>query len=241
MAAIPTISMKTAGAKQKFFIIFLLLVGPGLVLIYLSKADHKFQLLPYFGEREIIYTPGESVPDTAYHQVPDFYLFDQDSTARSHNDFAGKIIVADFFFTTCPTICPIMTKQMTRLQWLLDDAAYKDVHFLSHTVNPAHDTPTVLKAYANEQGADLSKWTFLTGDQAQIFELGFEGYLLSTMEDEAAPGGFLHSSMFVLVDRKRHIRGFYDGTSTKEVDDLVIDIKMLLKEENMKESEKIRP
>ncbi len=240
MAAVPTISMKPTKPLKKFFIISLLLVGPGLVLIYLSKADHKFKVLPYYGERDLDYNSGSELPDTLYHQIPNFFLLDQDSTLRTQEDFAGNIIVADFFFTTCPTICPIMTKQMTRLQWLLDDPAYKDVHFLSHTVNPGHDTPTVLKAYANEQGADLSRWTFLTGEQESIFELGFEGYLLSTMEDEGAPGGFLHSSMLVLVDRNRHIRGFFDGTSTKEVDDLLIDIKMLLKEEKMKESEKVR-
>jgi protein SCO1/2 len=232
--------MKQTKPLKKFFIIFLLLVGPGLVLIYLSKADHKFQVLPYYGERDVVFKNGSATGDTIYHQVPGFYLFDQDSIPRTEEDFAGKIIVADFFFTTCPTICPIMTKQMTRLQWLLDDPAYQDVHFLSHTVNPKHDTPAVLKAYAYEQGADLKRWTFLTGEQESIFELGFEGYLLSTMEDEAAPGGFLHSSMFVLVDRNRHIRGFFDGTSTNEVDDLVIDIKMLLKEEKMTESEKVR-
>jgi protein SCO1/2 len=133
-----------------------------------------------------------------------------------------------------------MTKQMTRLQWLLEDEVYRQVHFLSHTVNPKHDTPEVLKAYALEQGADLERWTFLTGNQEIIFEHGFEGYLLNTQEDAGAPGGFLHSSMFVLVDKERRIRGFYDGTSTKEVDDLVTDIKMLMKEASMRESEKIR-
>ena len=158
----------------------------------------------------------------------------------SFSDYEGKIIVADFFFTTCPTICPIMTKQMTRLQWLLEDNSYDDVHFLSYTVNPEHDTAEVLKDYADEQGADLSSWTFITGDQEEIFELGFEGYLLSTQEDELAPGGFLHSSMFVLLDRDRHIRGFYDGTSTKEVDDLVTDIKMLKKQEVMRPSEIVK-
>lgn len=233
--------MKPSSERKKFIILLALLVGPGLALIYLSKADHKFQVLPIYGERELVFTAGNAVPDTLYHTVPDFSLLNQDSALVSFADLEGKIIVADFFFTTCPTICPIMTKQMTRLQWLLDDAAYDDIHFLSHTVNPKHDTPEVLKAYALEQGANLEKWTFLTGDQDAIFEQGFSGYLLSTQEDEAAPGGFLHSSMFVLLDKNRHIRGFYDGTSTKEVDDLVIDIKMLLKEETLSPSEVVMP
>ncbi len=232
--------MKPVTERKKFIVLLLLLLGPGVLLIFLSKADHKFQLLPYYGERELVFVAGQEVPDTLYHKVPDFSFTTQENEEVTFADFEGKIIVADFFFTTCPTICPIMTKQMTRLQWLLDDAVYEQVHFLSHTVNPKNDTPEVLKAYAEEQGADTRRWTFLTGDQEEIFEQGFEGYLLSTQEDEAAPGGFLHSSMFVLVDKERNIRGFYDGTSTKEVDDLVTDIKMLIKEASLSESEKVR-
>lgn len=232
--------MKQTSEVKKVSVLLLLLIVPGVVLIFLSKADHKFAILPYYGEKEVLYSAEAEIPDTLYHRVPDFSMTNQEGERVTFSDFEGKIIVADFFFTTCPTICPIMTKQMTRLQWMLEDESYNDVHFLSYTVNPEHDTPEVLKSYALEQGADLSKWTFLTGDQKAIFDLGFEGYLLSTQEDELAPGGFLHSSMFVLLDRDRHIRGFYDGTSTKEVDDLVTDIKMLKKQEVMRPSEIVR-
>jgi len=232
--------MNTGKFKNKYFILLLLLLGPGIVLIFLSKADHNFELLPIYGERDLEFKAGQDVPDTIYHTIPDFSFTNQEGQEVTYADFEDKITVADFFFTTCPTICPIMTKQMTRLQWLLEDEVYRQVHFLSHTVNPKHDTPEVLKAYALEQGADLERWTFLTGNQEIIFEHGFESYLLNTQEDAGAPGGFLHSSMFVLVDKERRIRGFYDGTSTKEVDDLVTDIKMLMKEASMRESEKIR-
>lgn len=220
--------------------LFALLLGPGLILIFLSKSDHSFKTLPYFGNKEVINAvAGTDVPDTLYHSVPDFSFTNQFGENTTMEDFEGDIMVVDFFFTTCPTICPIMTKQMARLQWMLEDAAYDDVSFLSHTVNPNNDTPEILLAYGQEEGADFEKWTFVTGDQEEIFEQGFQGYLLSTQEDSGAPGGFLHSSMFVLVDRDRHIRGFYDGTSSKEVDDLVTDIKMLKKEETLKESEKV--
>lgn len=220
--------------------LFALLLGPGLILIFLSKSDHSFKTLPYFGNKEVINAvAGADVPDTLYHAVPDFSFTNQFGENTTMEDFEGDIMVVDFFFTTCPTICPIMTKQMARLQWMLEDAAYDDVSFLSHTVNPNNDTPEILLAYGQEEGADFEKWTFVTGDQEEIFEQGFQGYLLSTQEDSGAPGGFLHSSMFVLVDRDRHIRGFYDGTSSKEVDDLVTDIKMLKKEETLKESEKV--
>jgi len=221
-------------------LLFALLLGPGLILIFLSKSDHSFKTLPYFGNKEVINAvAGADVPDTLYHAVPDFSFTNQFGENTTMEDFEGDIMVVDFFFTTCPTICPIMTKQMARLQWMLEDAAYDDVSFLSHTVNPNNDTPEILLAYGQEEGADFEKWTFVTGDQEEIFEQGFQGYLLSTQEDSGAPGGFLHSSMFVLVDRDRHIRGFYDGTSSKEVDDLVTDIKMLKKEETLKESEKV--
>jgi protein SCO1/2 len=221
-------------------LLFALLLGPGLILIFLSKSDHSFKTLPYFGNKEVINAvAGTDIPDTLYHSVPDFSFTNQFGENTTMEDFEGDIMVVDFFFTTCPTICPIMTKQMARLQWMLEDAAYDDVSFLSHTVNPNNDTPEILLAYGQEEGADFEKWTFVTGDQEEIFEQGFQGYLLSTQEDSGAPGGFLHSSMFVLVDRDRHIRGFYDGTSSKEVDDLVTDIKMLKKEETLKESEKV--
>jgi len=232
--------MKGSSERRKYLVLFILLLGPGIILIFLSKADHGFKTLPYYGPKEPVFTAGEEAVDTIYHRVPDFTFTNQFGEEVTWDDFEDKILVVDFFFTTCPTICPIMTKQMTRLQWMLEDPAYDDVHFLSHTVNPKTDTPEVLREYGEEQGADFSNWTFVTGKQAEIFEQGFTGYLLSTQEDEAAPGGFLHSSMFVLVDRDRHIRGFYDGTSSKEVDDLVTDIKMLKKEETLKESEKVR-
>jgi protein SCO1/2 len=231
--------MNRKSEVKKILLLLLLLVVPGLLLIFLSKAEHNFEILPYLGEREVVNLADGSA-DTLYHKVPDFELINQEGEQVSFADFEGKIIVADFFFTTCPTICPIMTKQMTRLQWMLNDPAYDDVHFLSYSVNPRHDTPEVLKAYALDQGADLSSWTFMTGEQEVIFKLGFEGYMLSTQEDELAPGGFLHSSLLVLLDRQRHIRGYYDGTSTKEVDDLVTDIKMLKKQEVMKPSEMVR-
>jgi protein SCO1/2 len=232
--------MNKSSESRKYLLLFALLLGPGLILIFLSKSDHSFKTLPYFGNKEAIFTvAGPDVPDTIYHTVPDFSFTNQFGENTTMEDFEGDIMVVDFFFTTCPTICPIMTKQMARLQWMLEDAAYDDVSFLSHTVNPNNDTPEILLAYGEEEGADFEKWTFVTGDQEEIFEQGFQGYLLSTQEDSGAPGGFLHSSMFVLVDRDRHIRGFYDGTSSKEVDDLVTDIKMLKKEETLKESEKV--
>ena len=215
---------------RKFFILITLLVVPGLVLILLSKAEHKFQYLPYYGPKTVLPIAGTEEADTLYHSVPDFSLIDQDGRSISWETFEGDIVVGSFFFTSCPTICPIMTKQMVRLQWMLEGHAFGKVKFLSHTVDPLTDTPERLKRYGEENGADFDRWTFATGDKSEIYTLGMEGYLLSTQEDDAAPGGYLHSGHFVLVDPDRRIRGFYDGTSAKEVDDLADDIRMLMKE-----------
>ena len=133
-----------------------------------------------------------------------------------------------------------MTKQMSRLQWMLEDPAYEDVAFLSHTVDPDNDTPQVLLTYGEEEGADFSRWTFVTGDFEEIQNQSAEGYLLSPEGYSAQPEAIWHSSMFILLDKNRRIRGYYDGTSSKEVDDLVSDIKMLKKEETLKETEKVR-
>ena len=141
--------MRPVSDRKKFFLLLLLLIGPGLILIYLSKGENAFQILPYYGEK-IPLAEG----DTLYHEVPDFEFINQNNELVSMESFEGDILVVDFFFTTCPTICPIMTKQMTRLQWLLDDPAYDDVHLLSHTVNPENDTPEVLLKYGESQGAD---------------------------------------------------------------------------------------
>lgn len=227
--------MKPSASKKRQYILLLaLFISPGLILLLLSKADHHFATLPFYGEREPIYTvSGEPATDTLYHTVPPFEFTNQDGKPFSSADVDGKIKVVDYFFTTCPTICPVMTKQMERLQWLIDDPAYNDVVLLSHTVNPEYDTPEVLRAYAEKNNANLEKWVFLTGDRNALYKQGVKGYLIPAQEDALAPGGFLHSEQFVLVDKQNHIRGYYDGTRSEEIDRLLTDIKMLLKEEKM--------
>jgi protein SCO1/2 len=154
----------------------------------------------------------------------------------------GKILVVDFFFTRCTTICPKMGVQMQQLQLKLNDEAFDDVVFLSHTVDPEHDTPDVLHDHARKLQADTARWKFLTGNKADIYLQGSEGYYLAAKEDVMAEGGFLHSEKFVLVDKDRHIRGYYDGTTAEGMNALAADLKMLLKEERIKaaEAEKAR-
>ncbi|MEO0404607.1 MAG: SCO family protein, partial [Bacteroidota bacterium] len=178
--------------------------------------------LPYFGINQMV--------DGEAHTVPKFAFLNQDSIETSHRDFENHIFVTDFFFTTCPSICPVMTSQMSRLQDMLKkEGLWGEVKILSHTVNPEGDRPHVLKAYADNVGADLEHWHFVTGTQDELYHQAKAGYYMTALVSDTAAGGFFHSDNFVLVDREMHIRGYYDGTSTKSVNQLLEDIKTLQK------------
>lgn len=206
---------------------------------WLGFARHRFQFLPVLGPKEVVAVErdGTTVIDTLYHTIPAFRLIDRYGRPFTDRDVQGKIVVADFFFTRCGTICPKMGVQMQQLQLKLNDDAFEDVVFLSHTVDPEHDTPEVLDAYGRRLEADTARWKFLTGPKEDIYRLGAEGYLLAAREDVLAEGGFLHSEKFVLVDKERRIRGFYDGTTMEGMNAVAADIKMLLKEEKVKRAE----
>ncbi|MBL7945381.1 MAG: SCO family protein [Flavobacteriales bacterium] len=162
------------------------------------------------------------------HHISGFNLIDQFGGHYTLNDVGERIIVADFFFTTCATICPKMTVQMERVQ-----EAYKDedlLMLLSHSVTPEIDSVPVLAAYAKLHNADPERWRFLTGDRKQIYALARQSYFAAMDEGDGGPDDFVHTENFVLVDPQRRIRGFYDGTSVKDVDRLIADIAKLLKE-----------
>jgi protein SCO1/2 len=171
--------------------------------------------------------------DTVYHKIAPFSFINQDGDSITNEDVAGKVYVADFFFTSCPTICPIMKKEMFRVYEKFQHE--KDFQILSHSIDPTYDTVPLLKDYSQRLGVeDASTWHFLTGDKEKIFEIGQTSYLTTAMEDNNEPGGLLHSGAFVLVDQKGHIRGVYDGTKEDQVNRLMADIPKLLgnKDEN---------
>lgn len=215
-----------ASKRRKFIVLFILIGIVPIGLLFMRTGRHTFVKLPYYGPKEVN-GPG----DTLFHQVPPFSFIDQDSNIVSDRTTADKILVVDFFFTSCRSICPRMSKEMQQLQFKLSDKVMGDVLFLSHTVDPEHDTPAVLKEYARKLQADTSRWKFVTGDAATIYRQGNLGYLLSAMEDTANPERFVHSPNFILVDKRRNIRGIYEGTRTSSVDSLVTDVKMLVGEE----------
>lgn len=205
----------------------------------LGLVDHKFNYLSYYGPKEpvLVERDGKMVVDTIYWEVPPFSFIDRHGKPFTEKNVEGKIVVADFFFTRCTTICPRMSINMQQLQLKLDDEAYKDVVFLSHTVDPENDTPEVLDAYANDLEADPVRWKFLTGHAPDIYRMGNTGYLLSALEDSTSAEQFVHDGRFVLVDKQRHIRGFYDGTTATGMNALAADLKMLLKEERIRAKE----
>ena len=188
-----------------------------------SKKTSETAELPILGERYV-----DDNQDTVYHSIADFAFVNQVGDTIRKEDMAGKIYVADFFFTTCPTICPVMKKEMLRVyEQFKGDPNFR---ILSHSIDPSHDTQAVLKDYAEKLGVpDAATWNFLTGDQEKIFEIGQTSYLTTTMADDMEPGGFLHSGAFLLVDQQGRIRGVYDGTKTDQVDRLLADIPKLLK------------
>lgn len=204
-----------------------------LLLVLISSCQNKPAVnsplndrLPYLGNHDL-----DINQDTLYYRVPKFSFLNQDSLIVSHQDYLGHIYVVDFFFSTCPSICPVMTGEMARLQnKLKDQQLFGDVKLLSHTVNPSYDTPRRLKEYGEMMGADFSNWNFVTGSTEDLYYQAELGYMMTAFPSDTAQGGFFHSDNFVLVDREFHIRGIYDGTSTDSVDQLYQDILKLIKE-----------
>lgn len=165
-----------------------------------------------------------------YHKIADFKLINQNGKIITQNDYKDKIYVADFFFTTCLTICPIMTDHMVLIQEEIKND--KDVMLLSHTVTPEIDTVAQLKRYAESKGVIDAKWNLVTGDKKQIYQLARKSYLAVLDDGSADEFDMIHTENFMLIDKKRKIRGFYDGTDIEEIERLLDDLKILKEEYN---------
>jgi protein SCO1/2 len=208
-----------------FFIVLLALSSVIIVLMYQALKPEK---------RLPVYQPSMVNPELVdstlvyvkkYHSIADFKLINQNGDTISQADYAGKIYIADFFFTTCPTICPVMTANMADIQQIIkgDD----EVMLLSHSVTPEIDSVPQLKKYALEKGVIDAKWNLVTGDKKQIYELARKSYLAVLTDGDGGPYDMIHTENFILVDKERRIRGFYDGTSSEEVAQLLEDLKVL--------------
>ena len=216
--------MTNKGAK-KGAILFAILLLPTIFFFILHSGSHNFKPPQVFGPKSL----AANGVDTIYHTIPYFEFTNHLGEKVTSKDYEGKIYVADFFFATCPTICPKMSTHMLELQKHFYDRP--EFKLLSHTVNPEHDSVEVLFEYARKVHARDSVWDFVTGKKEDIYKIAFEGYFANAMEDEVAPGGFLHSSNLFLIDKKGRIRGIFDGTSTREVESLMDAIQILLREE----------
>jgi protein SCO1/2 len=155
-------------------------------------------------------------------------LINQDGKVTNENSIKDKIYVADFFFVTCPTICPRMKKNLLTIYKKYE--GNPNVLFLSHTIDPDHDSVSVLNDFANRLGANSNQWLFLTGNRDSIYQLAAKGYYATALPDSTEPGGYVHSGGLILIDKKRRVRGIYDGTSEKDADVLIKDIEILLNE-----------
>lgn len=175
-------------------------------------------------------TPASPLSSLAvYNRLPDFSLTNQNGVPLTLSDLQGKIWVADFIFTNCVTICPLMTDKMARLQ---EEFARDAVYFVSFSVDPERDTPEVLSRYAAHYGADLNGWSFLTGEKGAIYQLAHEGFNLSTGHQGS---DILHSTRFVLIDRGGRVRGYYDSRNKEVLQQLRHDIRILLRSGTRKE------
>jgi len=219
--------MLTFFKKYRFFGIVLLVLSAIIIFIIYSILKPT-PILPIFQPANV----NEALVDSTiqyvkkYHTIKDFSLTNQNGKTITQKDYEGKIYVADFFFTTCQTICPIMTDHMAKIQEKLKNDP--EVLLLSHTVMPEIDTVAQLKRYAIEKGVNDDKWNLVTGSKKEIYDLARKSYLAA--KETPNENELVHTENFVLVDTKKRIRGFYDGTKPDAIEKLLKDIEILEKE-----------
>ncbi|MEM7084731.1 MAG: SCO family protein [Bacteroidota bacterium] len=217
-------------AKYKFFGIVLAILSVIIIFSIYSvlKPTPRLKIYqPADFNAEVVDTSLQHVKK--YHKIANFNLTNQNGITVTQEDYKDKIYVADFFFTTCQTICPIMTDNMVHIQNKLKDDA--NVLLLSHSVTPEIDSVERLKRYALEKGVNDAKWNLVTGDRKQIYTLARKSYLAVKDYPDIEEYGMIHTENFVLIDTKKRIRGIYDGTNLEAIESLLKDIEILKKEE----------
>jgi protein SCO1/2 len=213
---------------KKFRFLALVLLGLSAVIVLLFyRALQPKVTLP-------VYQPADFNPELVddslqyvrkYHTIADFSLVNQNGDTITEQDYENKIYIADFFFTTCPSICPVMTKNMATIQEkIMDD---EEILLLSHSVTPEIDSVPQLKKYALEKGVVDRKWNLVTGDKKQIYNLARKSYLAVKTDGDGGPYDMIHTENFILIDKEKRIRGTYDGTDPEEIESLLKDLKIL--------------
>lgn len=203
----------------------------GVILLVLlfgaCKTNNSKKTLPIYGQRTAVTKTvnGQQVTDTDYQTIPAFKFVNQYGDSTGSKDLEGKIYVADFFFTSCPSICPIMQRNM--LNVYNEFKSTPDFKIISFTIDPKHDTVPVLKSYADKLGISGNSWWLMLGARDSVYNLAAKSYLVAVSEDSTVAGGYMHQGYFVLIDKQKRVRGSYDGTDMKQVNQLIDDIKTL--------------
>ncbi len=224
--------MRGIGIVKKILILVLILALPGF-LYYLLTAEgrNRYKPLPIYGPKQLAKTShkinGKDIPDTIYHHLPGFKLYDQHGTVITGKSFDNKIFVASFFYTHCPSVCNTINKNVNAL--LADYTKNTMVYFASITVDPQRDSVAVLKKYAQKYSPPGIKWLFLTGDTAVIYPLARKGFLVNAFK--AGKDDFIYSDKLILIDKEKRIRGYYSGISNDDITKLNDEIKVLIAEE----------
>ena len=199
------------------------------LIIILTSCDSEKSVLPILGQHdyETRTEAGKTISDTVHYTVPDFSFLGHRSVEINNNTIAGKVTIADFFFTTCPTICPVMSRNMKKISQ--EFLGKKNLTMLSFSIDAIHDSIPVLNKYASKLNVENENWHFMVCEKKKTFELA-KGFMISAAEDKNAPGGLIHSGAFILLDGQQRIRAYYDGTKEEDVDKAIADIKTLLDE-----------
>jgi protein SCO1/2 len=215
--------------EYKFFLMTLAIISAVILTLFYNALKPQ-EKLPIYQPAMVNYELVDSSLQhiKKYHKIAPFSLINQNGLNITDNDYSNKIYVADFFFTTCPSICPKMTANMGLIQE--DIRTDNQVLLLSFSVTPEIDSVAQLKRYAIEKGVIDSKWNLLTGDKTEIYELARKSYLAVKTSGDGGEHDMIHTENFILVDPEQRIRGFYDGTDTTAMDELLSDIRVLQEE-----------
>ncbi len=218
--------MRSFLSQFKFLGVVLLGISAVIVYLFYNALQPKKMLKVYspaMVNEELVAEEIQHV--RKYHTIADFSFTNQNGKTITQEDYKDKIYIADFFFTTCPTICPIMTKNMAAIQAkIIDDP---EVLLLSHSVTPQIDSVAQLKKYAVEKGVVDAKWNLVTGPKKDIYEIARKSYLAVKTDGDGGPFDMIHTENFILVDKERRIRGFYDGTKMEDIEKLLEDLTVL--------------
>ncbi len=222
--------------KRKFVAVMLAVVLPlasYLIVNSLSKGAVAMPKRYFYDTVLTVTTNGREANDTQWHSVKPFKLTNQFGKKVGLDDFPGKIIIADFFFTSCPSICPTMTRNMKRLQ----DAFRKTdtiVRFVSFSIDPVRDSAPRLKAYGDRQGIDHDTWFMLTGEKKEIYDIALNEFKASVAQEEGVDTGFIHTEKLFLLDKDRVVRGWYNGLDSNNLDQVIKDVVLLNMERDKK-------